>query len=295
LGRPVIMPAAYPKPATYASYLWDTTLGKIAKAQDWRGYFGDPSLSTPQLGEQIYAQWLSQGKELISQVLAGSDYRKLPRYGDLYADDPADAAVKLVNAQLSSQHEAWLKQHAVINESERTTTSEKLKMPGSDVQNLMLGSWSTHVSYEPTPEMPKGGDGTGTEIWRPGPGGLSVIEEYHEKNDKGDVEGLGVAWWDGKAHGQQFVWCENSNPDGCYVSKEVAKWEDANLAWKEEQENAGKNRVYSEVFRDVSPTTFTQVLGEGQPGEPLRTTVTIRATKLPESTMNAPSAETDLR
>jgi hypothetical protein len=157
---------------------------------------------------------------------------------------------------------------------------EKLKMPGSDVQNLMLGSWSTQVRYEPSTEMPTGRTGSGTEIWRPGPGGLSVIEEYREKNEKGTVEGLGVAWWDAKAHGQRFVWCDNSNPDGCYVSKEVAKWEGASLAWKEEQKNAGKKRVYSEVFRDVSPTTFTQVLGEGQPGEPLKTTVTIRATKI---------------
>ena len=29
LGRPVIMAAAYPKPITYDSYLWDTTLGSI--------------------------------------------------------------------------------------------------------------------------------------------------------------------------------------------------------------------------------------------------------------------------
>jgi hypothetical protein len=43
---------------------------------------------------------------------------------------------------------------------------------------------------------------------------FSVIEEYHEKNEKGEVEGLGVAWWDSKARGQRFVWCGNSNPDG---------------------------------------------------------------------------------
>jgi tetratricopeptide (TPR) repeat protein len=31
LGRPVIMPEAYPRPATYTSYLWDTTLGATDK------------------------------------------------------------------------------------------------------------------------------------------------------------------------------------------------------------------------------------------------------------------------
>jgi len=169
---------------------------------------------------------------------------------------------------------------------------EKLKMPGPEVQNLMLGTWSIQIKYAPTPELPKGGTGAGTEIWRPGPGGLSVIEEYHEKNEKGDVEGLGLAWWDSKAQGQRFVWCENSNPDGCYVSKEVARWDGTSLVWNEEQENAGKKRVYSEVFRDVSPTTFTQILGEGEPGEPLRTTVTIRATKQAQTQNNNHSGKT---
>jgi len=171
---------------------------------------------------------------------------------------------------------------------------EELKIPGPDVQNLMLGKWSTQVRYAPTSDMPKGGTGEGTEIWRPGPGGLSVIEEYREKNENGVVEGLGIAWWDAKAHGQRFVWCENSNPDGCYVSKEVAKWDGTSLVWKEEQENAGKKRVYLEEFRDITPTSFTQILGEGEPGEALMTTVTIRATKLSETPMNetaAPSAD----
>jgi len=146
--------------------------------------------------------------------------------------------------------------------------------------------------------MPNGGTGSGTEIWRRGPGGLSVIEEYREKNEKGEVEGLGVAWWDAKAQGQRFVWCDNSIPDGCYVSKEVAKWDGGSLVWKEEQENAGKKRMYSEVFRNITPTSFTQLLGEGEPGKPLKTTVTIRATKLSGGTLNqteASSVDRDLR
>lgn len=71
---------------------------------------------------------------------------------------------------------------------------QKLTMPGPEVQNFMLGTWSIKVRYPPTPQTPKGDAGEGTEIWRPGPGGRSVIEEYREKNSKGEVEGLGVAW-----------------------------------------------------------------------------------------------------
>jgi hypothetical protein len=74
-------------------------------------------------------------------------------------------------------------------------------------------------------------------------------------NAKGDIECLGVAWWDKQAQGQRFVWCENSNPDGCYVSREVAKWNGERLEWKEEQDK----RVYSEIFKDITPDSFTQV------------------------------------
>lgn len=169
---------------------------------------------------------------------------------------------------------------------------EKLKMPGPELQNLMLGTWKTEAQYQPTSDTPNGETAFGTEIWRPGPGGFSVIEESREKNAKGDYEGLGVAWWDSKAQGQRFVWCDSNNPDGCYVSKEVAKWDGASLKWKEEQENAGKKRVYSEIFRDITPTAFTQVLGEGEPGEPLKATVTIHAAKVSEiPTKAAPSDE----
>ena len=92
-------------------------------------------------------------------------------------------------------------------------------------------------------------------------------------NAKGDIEGLGVAWWDKQAQGQRFVWCENSNPDGCYVSREVAKWNGERLEWKEEQDK----RVYSEIFKDITPDSFTQVLQEGEPGKGLKTTATILA------------------
>ena len=77
--------------------------------------------------------------------------------------------------------------------------------------------------------------------------------------------------------------CDNGNPDGCYVSKEVAKWNRGSLVWTEEQEHSGRKRVYSEVFRDITPSSFTQVLQEGEPGGALQTTVTIRATKLSET------------
>jgi creatinine amidohydrolase/Fe(II)-dependent formamide hydrolase-like protein len=88
-------------------------LEKIAKEKDWPGYFGDPALATPSLGTKIYQQWLAQAKELVTLVLAGNDYRKMPRYGDLTSGDPADIVAASENARLEAQHAIWLQKHAV--------------------------------------------------------------------------------------------------------------------------------------------------------------------------------------
>ena len=170
---------------------------------------------------------------------------------------------------------------------------QKLTMPGPHVQNFMLGTWSIKVRYPPTPLTPKGDAGEGTEIWRPGPGGRSVIEEYREKNSKGEVEGLGVAWWDKDAQGQRFVWCESSNPDGCYVSKAVAKWDGGDLVWKEEQETDGVKRAYAEAFRQIKSDSFLQELQEGDNLQNLRTTAMITANRIKIASMDSYATVTD--
>lgn len=86
-------------------------LESIAKEKNWPGYFGDPALANGNLGTKIYQQWLAQAEELVSQVLTGKDYRKMPRYGDLTSGDPADIAAAEENGRLEAQHAAWLRKH----------------------------------------------------------------------------------------------------------------------------------------------------------------------------------------
>jgi len=173
----------------------------------------------------------------------------------------------------------------ILASAEKSANAQQaLTMPGPDVQNLMLGTWEINVAY-PLGSGTRADTGKGTEIWRPGPGGRSVIEEYREKNAHGEVEGVAIAWWDKKAQGQRFVWCDNSIPDGCYVLKEVAKWDGNDLMWREEQALDGTNRVYSETFKDITVDSFTQVLQEGDPGQPLQNTATISALRKSEPAM----------
>jgi hypothetical protein len=87
-------------------------LEEVASRKDWPGYFGAPALASASLGRAIYKEWLTRSTELIDQVLSGGNYRRLPRYGDLYADDPSDAAAVAVNQRLESQHQTWLDKQA---------------------------------------------------------------------------------------------------------------------------------------------------------------------------------------
>ena len=171
--------------------------------------------------------------------------------------------------------------HADVQTPESVTSQAPiLKMPGPEVQNNMLGTWSISVKYEPSAEMPNGGTGNGTEVWRPGPGGNSVIEEYYQNDAKEHTEEFSPAWWDEQAGGQRFVFCANSVPNGCLLSKNVAKWEGQSLVYSEEREVAGRKIIASEVFTDITPGSFTQISKQGDSANSLKPTIVIRARKV---------------
>jgi hypothetical protein len=90
-------------------------LEKIASAKEWPGHFGSPALASTSLGRETYEQWVARGNELVSTILAGGTYRKLPRFGDVYSDNPADAAAMDVNQHLDSQHKAWLRKLSSVS------------------------------------------------------------------------------------------------------------------------------------------------------------------------------------
>jgi hypothetical protein len=130
--------------------------------------------------------------------------------------------------------------------AQRATTQ-----PSSQVERLakaLSGTWSITLNVEPNEHMPKGGVGKGEEVWKPGPGGLSLIENYHSTGDEGEITGLGVAWWDEDAQRYQVTWCDNGNPTGCMVMKHGAKWVGNEVVAMNEWEEGGKKFVFREIF-----------------------------------------------
>jgi hypothetical protein len=152
-------------------------------------------------------------------------------------------------------------------------------MPGPPLQDLMLGAWTIRVTHEPSAAYPKGGATTGREVWRLGPAGRSLIEEYDEEDPAGPRHEIGIAWWDAVEKGQKVLWCGDYQPSGCALVPGVARWEGNSLVQTVEANESGKHVVRQEIFTDITKMSFTQILKEGTSRADLRTTTTIRATR----------------
>jgi len=167
-------------------------------------------------------------------------------------------------------------QKAVSQNSENAQPAREMEQ----LAKALSGIWSIAVHTEPNESSPKDGKGRGEEIWRRGPGGRSLIEEYHSTGDEGMVSGLGVLWWDGAGAKFQVTWCDNKTPSGCAVMKGGAKWDGSQLVIEDEQEVQGKKISFREVFSEITEKSFTQNLYQGERGGTAKRLVTITATKM---------------
>jgi hypothetical protein len=159
--------------------------------------------------------------------------------------------------------------------------------PGSQIEKLVRaleGTWSIKEDLAPDSTSPNGSTGKGRIVWRSGPGGFSVIEDYQSKQGAQDVTGMGVFWWDDSARGYRTIWCDSTNPGGCISFKNVMRWDGSRLELVEDYEVNGKKLTFKEIFDHISPSTFTQTLYGGETGKELKIDQTIEATRLTSGT-----------
>jgi len=161
-------------------------------------------------------------------------------------------------------------------------SSEQIKM-----NKMMLGTWHTAETFEVSDMMPKGGKGTGTAVIKPGPGGLSVVEDYHSHSAAGSFEGHGVFWWDDKAQGYKSVWCDSTTPSGCVVSNGLGKWEGENLVFNDEQDMMGKKQAMKDTLMSDKPGSMTLSMEMGEDNGPMKKMMTINYTKVPSAPKGA--------
>ncbi len=150
----------------------------------------------------------------------------------------------------------------------------------------LAGRWKTREKYEATGPTTQGGVGEGDLVWRSGPGGFTLLEEYHAKTPIGELFGFGLIWWD-HTRGLQHMWCINVNPGGCEMfpppPRPGPKWDGKQLLLDTEVELAGKKYVWHEVITVISATSFAQTVDIGETGGAMKRWLTSEATKVTSS------------
>jgi Protein of unknown function (DUF1579) len=157
--------------------------------------------------------------------------------------------------------------------------SMPMTKPSPEMQKLskmVVGTWNTTEKQEPSPWAPKGATGKGTAVFKNGPGGLSVVQDYKSSGGMGSFAGHGVMWWDAKAGGYKGVWCDSMTPAGCEPGKGVAKWDGNNLVGTDESEMMGQKIAMKETWSDITPTSFTLTMEGGPPGGEMKRMITIK-------------------
>jgi hypothetical protein len=120
-----------------------------------------------------------------------------------------------------------------------------------------IGEWNVSEVFEASATK-QGRTRHGVCSIKAGPG-FSMLEDCRTNGSAGELQFLGVLWWDPKANAYQFFTC--ANVEGCAM-RGTARWEGNRLVNSWEEEDKGKRVTYKDSFVDLSPASFT-LISEG--------------------------------
>src|SRR5262249_17499224 len=135
------------------------------------------------------------------------------------------------------------------------STSMPAPKPAAEMKELrdMIGVWATDETYEPSPFMPSGGTGAGTNTVRLGPGGFSIVMDQRSKSAMGPFTGHGVFTWDANEKAYKFVWVDSMTPG---VVMEKGRKEGDTLVFTGETMLMGKKMSLKDVMSDRTPVSY---------------------------------------
>ncbi len=151
----------------------------------------------------------------------------------------------------------------------------------------LKGRWETQV-YQDDPKAgaaPQAAADHGEQVWRTGPGGLTLMEEEHIASRDGDQYVLALHWWDRSTNSLKGMLCNNAGSGACSVDsfyRSKLNWDGKRLTVDLVFPRGAKMMLWHEEFGDFTGTSFTQTGDIGEVGGPLKRVVTIRARKVGE-------------
>ncbi len=128
--------------------------------------------------------------------------------------------------------------------------------PAAEMKDLtdLIGTWTTEETYEPSPWMPSGGTGKGTNTVRRGPGGFSVLMEQRSKSSMGSFMGHAIMTWDPNDKAYKTYWVDSMTPG---VMAESGRKEGDTVVYTGEANMMGKKVQVRDVISDRTPNSYT--------------------------------------
>ncbi len=151
----------------------------------------------------------------------------------------------------------------------------------------LKGRWETLVYHEEIQGgvAPHEAPDHGEQVWRTGPGGLTLMEEEHIASRGADLYVLALHWWDRSTNTLKGMLCNNAGSGACSVDsfyRSKLNWDGKRLTVDLVFPQGAKLMLWHEEFGDFTGTSFTQTGDMGEVGGPLKRVMTIRARKVSE-------------
>jgi hypothetical protein len=168
--------------------------------------------------------------------------------------------------------------------SKAPPASQSASQPSPEMQSLikaLSGRWSLTVQSAGSTTPAKG-----EETWRPGPGGLTFIEEETLNIPGHDILLLGVLWWDANTKSFHGMECNNGLSYVCDIKGALTditlQWDGKQLVLIEQENHNGKKSVWREAFSAITANSFTQTGDSTDADGHTARLLTIHATRIPE-------------
>jgi hypothetical protein len=162
--------------------------------------------------------------------------------------------------------------------------SQSASQPSPEMQSLikaLSGRWSLVVQSAGSATPSKG-----EETWRPGPGGLTFIEEETLNIPGHDILLLGVLWWDANTKSFHGMECNNGLSYVCDIKGSLTditlQWNGKQLVLIEQENHNGKKSVWCEAFSEITKNSFTQTGDSTDADGHTTRLLTIHAMRIPE-------------
>ncbi len=162
------------------------------------------------------------------------------------------------------------------------------ELVASDFASLvkaLKGRWQTLVYHGEAERgvAPQEAADHGEQVWRTGPGGLTLMEEEHIASRGGDQYVLALQWWDRSTNTLKGILCNNSGSGACSVDsfyRSKLNWDGNRLTIDLVFPQGAKLMLWHEEFANFTGTSFTQTGDLGEVGGPLKRVVTIHARRV---------------